>query len=99
MSNAGPLDAVAHINVTLYGDGSMATQGNIADIKLALSMLEHAKDAIRGQFYPKETKLIVPSYDVAIEPTPGTEPLREYGTVRDPAIQAVAVRKVERAGV
>ena len=99
MSKAGPLDAVAHINVTLYGDGSMATQGNIADIKLALSMLDHAKDAIRGQFYPKETKLIVPKYDVDIAPTPGTEPLQEYGTVSDPAVQAAAVRKVERAGV
>lgn len=99
MSNPGPLDAVAHINITLYGDGSMATQGNIADIKLALSMLEHAKDAIRGQFSPKETKLIVPKYDVDITPTPGTHPLQEYGTVSDPAIRAAAVRKVERAGV
>jgi hypothetical protein len=99
MSKAGPLDAVAHINVTLYGDGSMATQGNIADIKLAMAMLDHAKDAIRGQFYPKETKLIVPSYDVTIEPTPGTHPLQEYGTVSDPAVRAAAVRKVERAGV
>jgi hypothetical protein len=99
MANPGPLDAVAHINITLYGDGSMATQGNIADIRLALSMLDHAKDAIRGQFKPKETKLIVPSYDVAVEPTPGTEPLREYGTVSDPAIREAAVRKVERAGV
>jgi hypothetical protein len=99
MSKAGPLDAVAHINVTLYGDGSMATQGNIADIKLALSMLDHAKDAIRGQFQPKETKLIVPKYDVDIAPTEGTHPLQEYGTVSDPAIQAAAVRKVERAGL
>jgi hypothetical protein len=75
MPTPGPLDAVANISITLYGGGQMQISGNIADAKLALQMLDHARDAVKNQLVRRD-KLVLPSGDVAVAPA---LPLTQYG--------------------
>lgn len=73
-ANAG--DCVAFITIKIFADGSMSTAGNIGDKKLALAMLDHAKDAVRGHGRPR-SEIITPNRDVVVEQSPGypTRPL------------------------
>jgi hypothetical protein len=69
MAVPGPLDAVANISVTLYGDGQMQISGNIGDVRLALQMLEHARDAVNNQWKQRDSEgLIIPGRDVEVTP-------------------------------
>jgi hypothetical protein len=79
MATPGPLDAIANISLTLFGNGSMQIQGNILDPKLAVTMLNHALDAVKRQLERRE-KLIVPAVDVDVKPV---LPLTQYGDVRE----------------
>jgi len=82
MADPTALDRVAYIAISLYGDGSMSTSGNIGDKRLALQMLDNARDAIRGQLerHPY-TGLLVPPRDVEVVPSPLYPPLVEAGDV------------------
>jgi hypothetical protein len=60
-----PLDAVASITLTLLANGAMGISGNIGDKKLALSMIDAAREAVNGQLRPEDDKsLILPARDV-----------------------------------
>lgn len=78
MATPGPMDAIANISITLYGNGEMSISGNIGDVKLALGMLAHATDTVRGQYTKRET-VIVPNYDVQIDPV---LPLTQYADAK-----------------
>ena len=72
MASPGPLDAIANISVTLYGNGEMSISGNIGDVKLALQMLDHARDAVNNQWKQRTPEgLMLPGRDVEVTPHPG----------------------------
>lgn len=68
-------DTIAYITVRLHATGALSVQGHIADKRMALQLLDHARDAITGQVLDGNSA-IVPARDVAVEPT---IPLVEYG--------------------
>ena len=69
MPDPSPLDRIAYIAISLYGDGAMSISGNIGDKKLALQMLDHARDTVARQLRPT-AELLVPSADVEVRPDP-----------------------------
>lgn len=76
------LDRIAYIAISLYGDGSMSTSGNIGDKRLALQLLDHARDAIKGQLERNPySGLLVPPRDVDVTPDPLYPALVEAGDV------------------
>lgn len=61
------MDAIAHIAITLYGNGEMAISGNIGDVKLALTMIDHARDAVNNQWQRRDSSgLMLPPSDVDV---------------------------------
>ena len=72
MATPTGMDAVANISVTLYGGGEMSISGNIGDVKLALMMLDHARDAVNNQWARRDKDgLLLPPRDVAVPVHPG----------------------------
>jgi hypothetical protein len=67
-----PLDAIASITVTLFGDGQMQIHGAIGDVRLAQQMLDHARDAITAQWRNRSATggLLLPASDVEVEHHP-----------------------------
>jgi hypothetical protein len=47
--SAPVLDCVAYITIKYYANGGLQVSGHIGDEETALSLLEHAKDAVRAQ--------------------------------------------------
>jgi len=72
-----PDDVVATITIRLHAHGAMSVSGNIGDKTLALSMLDHAKDAVRGTRSIGDS-VKVPNYDVDAKQSPAF-PTRELG--------------------
>lgn len=56
---------IAQITIKYHDDGALSVEGNIADTNLALALLDHAKDAVRGQRAAGQ-KLLVPTRDVDV---------------------------------
>ena len=77
-----PNDTVAYIAITLHANGGLAVSGNIGDVKLALDMLDNARDAVKnqGKLRTKEG-LLLPNRDVEVVSHPGF-PLVEHGDVK-----------------
>lgn len=71
MPDPTPLDRIAYIAISLYGGGAMSISGNIGDKRLALQMLDHARDTIKAQLerHP-HSGLLVPPRDVTVAPDP-----------------------------
>jgi hypothetical protein len=93
MATPTPLDAIANISITLYGTGEMSVAGNIGDVKLALQMLDHARDAVRNQLKQRTPDgLLLPPRNVDVSPHPGF-PLTQYADV------APELRPTTRGGV
>lgn len=66
------MDAIANISVTLYGGGEMSISGNIGDVKLALTMLDHARDAVNNQWQRRDRDgLLLPPSNVDVPVHPG----------------------------
>lgn len=63
--NPHPGDMIAQIQISLYASGEMSVSGHIGDKRMALQLLEHAKDAINNQLRP-EDQLLIPNKDVEI---------------------------------
>lgn len=82
MADPTPLDRIAYIAISLYGGGAMSISGNIGDKRLALQMLDHARDTIAGQLerHPY-SGLLVPPRDVEVKPSAMYPPLVEAGDV------------------
>lgn len=74
-------DRIAYIAISLYGNGAMSISGNIGDVKLALQMLDHARDAVKNQLNLRTPEgLMLPNRDVQITPHPAF-PLVPHGDV------------------
>ena len=73
--------AVAQITLTLMDDGAMSIGGNIGDVKLALGMIDSAREAVSHRFgrpsilEPHGAGLEVPNYDVPVNPNDAIYPL------------------------
>lgn len=81
MATPTPLDAVAYLHINLFGNEEMSVSGNIGDVKLALQMLDHARDAIKGQLTLRtKDGLFLPNRDVDVTPHPAF-PLTQYADV------------------
>lgn len=65
MPNPNPGDLIACIQISYYATGEMSVSGNIGDKRLALQLLDHAKDAINNQIRP-EDQLYIPNKDVEV---------------------------------
>lgn len=57
------LDSVASITIHLHSNGALSVSGNIGDTRLALQMLDHARDAVKNQ-RKDQNKIILPNRDV-----------------------------------
>lgn len=59
---------VAFLKISIRRNGSMSTEGNIGDLKFALAMLDHAKDAVRQHHARIESgkRVIVPAHDTPL---------------------------------
>lgn len=68
-------DTVAFLTIRLHATGALSVQGHVGDKRLALQLLEHAKDAIGRQF-PDDRQILVPNRDVDVTPS---IPLRDFG--------------------
>jgi hypothetical protein len=68
-------DVVAYITIRLHAPGTLSVQGHIADQRMALQLLDHAREAITRQVLDGG-KVVVPSRDVEV--TPSIQ-LREMG--------------------
>lgn len=72
MATPTGMDAIANISVTLYGGGEMSISGNIGDVKLALMMLDHARDAVNNQWQRRDRDgLLLPPSNVDVPVHPG----------------------------
>jgi hypothetical protein len=65
MPKPNPGDLIAYIQISYYASGEMSVSGNIGDKRLALQLLDHAKDAVNNQLRP-EDQLVIPNKDVVI---------------------------------
>ena len=72
---------VAQITLVLMDDGSMGIEGNIGDVRVALGMIDGAREAIARQLgkptilEPHGAGLTVPNYDVPVTPNEAIYPL------------------------
>ena len=73
-----PLDAVAWVTVRLHANGTLSTQGTIGDKRMALHLLDQARDAIKRQL-PDDRAIVIPGRDVDVSPS---LPTRELGSMR-----------------
>lgn len=63
------LDVVAFISIKLHSNGAMSISGNIGDVKLALGMIDHARDSIKNQLKQKN-EIVIPNRDVVTPQDP-----------------------------
>jgi hypothetical protein len=88
-----PNKTVAYIAITLFDDGNMAVSGNIGDVRLALQMIDGARDAVKNQLNLRTKEgLLLPSRDVEVSPHPAF-PLTPHGDVPDD-LHAKLLKKV-----
>lgn len=71
MSYARDLDAlyddaiVCVLKIAVRRNGSLSIEGSIDDERYALSMLDHAKDAVRNH-HARRSALIIPARDIGL---------------------------------
>lgn len=62
-----PLDVLQWVTVRLHANGTLSTSGTIADKKMALHLLDQARDAIKRQV-PDYQAIVIPGSEVEIAP-------------------------------
>lgn len=72
-----PDDTVAYITIKMHAPGTISVAGHVADKRFALTLLEHAKDAISRQFPETPAGIVMPNRDVDMPAA--AMPLREWG--------------------
>lgn len=72
-----PLDTLQWVTVRLHANGTLSTTGTIADKKMALHLLDQAKEAIKSRL-PEYKALVIPNRDVEISPV---LPVRDMGLI------------------
>lgn len=65
---AQPLDVVQWVSVRLHADGSVSTTGTIGDKKMAMHLLDIARDAIKKQVADNKA-IVVPNFEVEVMPS------------------------------
>ena len=73
-----PDDTIAFLTMRLHANGQMTLNGHVADRRLMLQMLDHARDAIKRQV-PEDYALTIPNRDVDVEPS---IPLTDFGDMK-----------------
>ena len=78
MSDIPPVqdDVHAWITLRLHSNGAMSVSGNIGDTRLAISMLDGARDAVKRQVKRAQQTIVTPAYDV-VAPQHEAFPTRE----------------------
>lgn len=76
-----PDDVVQWVTIRLHANGMLSTSGTIADKRMALHLLDHARDAIKARV-PEYKSIVIPGSEVEIAPA---LPVREMGMI--PAAQ------------
>ena len=71
-----PLDVLAWVTVRLHANGTLSTSGTVGDRKMALHLLDQAKDAIRRNV--SERAIVIPGSEVDEAPS---LPTRELGSM------------------
>jgi hypothetical protein len=71
-----PLEAVAWVRVALHANGACSVEGTIGDKRLALQLLDVARESVRS--HGKEELIVVPNREVDVEPK---LPLRAVGSM------------------
>ena len=75
-------DRIAYIALSLYGNGAMSISGNIGDKRLAIQMLDHARDTLIAQQKANPyAGLLVPPRDIEVVANPLYPALVEAGDV------------------
>ena len=72
-----PDDVLQWVTVRLHANGTLSTSGTIADKKMALHLLDQAKDAIKRQV-PDYKAIIVPNGEVEVALV---LPVKEMGVI------------------
>lgn len=62
-------DVVASIVIHLHANGDMSVAGNVGDANLALQMIDHAGQTLKGHLTP-ERGVIIPARDVVVHQNP-----------------------------
>jgi hypothetical protein len=62
-----PLDVIQWVTIRLHADGTVSTAGTIADKKMALRLIDIARDAVKNQVQDYKA-IIVPNHDVGEDP-------------------------------
>jgi hypothetical protein len=76
---------VATITLALMDNGAMGIEGNIGDVRVALGMIDAAREAVARQLgkptilEPHGAGLTVPNYDVPVTPNETVYPLVAVG--------------------
>ena len=83
-----PLNVTAFINIDLHDSGALSIQGNIGDVRLALQMLDAARERIADQIgrpcitEPLGRGLELPHNDVQAKPKEKIYPLTPQGELK-----------------
>jgi len=63
------LDCVAFVSIKLHTNGGLSISGNIGDTKLALQMIDGARDAVKNRI-KNRNEIVIPNRDVETEQHP-----------------------------
>lgn len=72
-----PDDVVQWVTIRLHADGTVSTSGTIADKKMALRLLDIARDAVKTQVQEYKA-IVVPNREVDIAPV---LPVKDLGYI------------------
>jgi hypothetical protein len=72
-----PDDVVQWVTIRLHADGAVSTSGTIADKKMALRLLDIARDAVKTQVQEYKA-IVVPNREVDIAPV---LPVKDMGYI------------------
>ncbi len=76
---------VASITLELLDNGSMSISGNVGDVRLALGMIDSAREAVghrlgrKSILEPHGAGLVIPNRDVPVNPNERIYPLGQTG--------------------
>lgn len=71
-----PLEAVAWVRVALHANGAVSVEGTIGDKRLALQLIDVARETVSA--HGKEELIVIPNREIDVEPK---LPLRAVGSM------------------
>ena len=61
------LDCIAFISIKLHSNSGVSISGNVGDTKLALQLIDAARDAVKNQL-KQRSEIVIPNRDVVAAP-------------------------------